>query len=489
MKKIYHTVYRLISLIMLVSVSMFVTNASLAGGPSQTEPDVVTIPIHKSKNLNMEQDVHRVSVGNPGIADILILRSRELYILGKKLGTTNVLVWDEEDNLVDILNLEVIHDLESLRYRLHSYLPDQDIGVHSSQGQLIVSGQASSLEKMNTAIELASAYAEAATALNGTSKVINMVTIGGGQQVMLEVVVAEVSTEIARQLESNLLLAFDGTDGTGGIVNGDLLFESVQTGIDNVTRGFFGSYARGDMLFNFALDVAKTNGLAKILAEPNITALSGQSAEFLSGGEFPVPIPNRDGTSIQFKDFGVGVSFVPTILDSGKINLNLKVLVSELSNANSVGIQPTGSTAALVVPSVVKRTSETTVELGDGQTIAIGGLLSDTLRENVSRIPGLGDIPVLGQLFRSQEYIKGQTELVIMVTPRLVRPFNKQGIPLPTDGFISPSDAEFYLLGRLSRRESGEPATHSPNPSPNASVSLPDNGGMTAVYGHEIQTR
>lgn len=457
------------------------TSNAFAGGPTALDDDSVKIPIFKSKNLKTKQPIHRVSVGNPAIADILILRSSELYIVGKQLGTTNVMIWDEEDNLVDVMNLEVTHDLNSLRKRLHQFLPNEEIGVQTSQGQLLVSGQSTSLSKMNTAIQLAQGYATAATTTKNKSVVINMISIGGGQQVMLEVTVAEVSTEVARNLDANTLLAFTGSDFTGGAISGNSgIFPSIDSGI-------FASYLSGDMLFNFTLDIAKSNGLAKILAEPNITALSGQKAEFLSGGEFPIPVPSEDGTTIEYRDFGVGVSFVPTILDSGKINLSLKVLVSEISNVNSLGVSPIGSSAAIIVPSLIKRSAETTIELADGQSIAIGGLLSDNLRDSVSKVPGLGDIPILGQLFSSHEYISGQTELVIMVTPRLVRPFNKEGVPLPTDGFVPVSDMEFYLLGKMTDQESAKNNT-SPNEKDdsNSSTITPNTGGTEQQYGHQL---
>jgi pilus assembly protein CpaC len=466
-----------------LAIALVLTStSSFAGGPTELlDDDSLKIPIFKSKNLRMDQPIHRVSVGNPDIADILILRSRELYIVGKKLGTTNMLVWDENDNLVDVVNLEVTHDLNSLRRRLHEYLPNEKIGVQTSQGQLVVSGQSSSLVKMNTAIELAQGYATAAEVGKSKSTVVNMISIGGGQQVMLEVTVAEVSTEIARNLDANALLAFTGSSGTGGFASGN----AISSPFPSIDANIFASYLSGDMLFNFALDVAKTNGLAKVLAEPNITALSGQKAEFLSGGEFPIPVPSDNGTTIEYRDFGVGVGFVPTILDSGKINLNLKVLVSEISNINSLGVSPLGSTSALIVPSLIKRTAETTVELADGQSIAIGGLLSDNLRESVTKVPGLADIPILGQLFRSQEFISGQTELVIMVTPRLVRPFNKEGVPLPTDGFVPSSDLEFYLLGKMTQQQ--KPSATSPNELDNAPGSvMPSSGGTEQQYGHKL---
>lgn len=477
----YKKVFISFSMLLLIT-QLFITTYVVAGGPTNLVADVFKVPIFKSRNLTIKQTVSRVSIGNDKIADILILRARELYIVGKMLGTTNVMVWDEEDKLLDVINLEVTHDLVSLRQRLHHFLPNEELGVQTSQGQLVISGQTSSLEKMNTAVELARGYAEAATVGKKRSEVLNMIAIGGGHQVMLEVTVAEVSTEVSRTFDSKMSLSFSGSDGTGGIVKG------IGAGIaSSISSGFFGSLTSGDMRFNFALDVAKQNGLAKILAEPNITALSGQKAEFLAGGEFPVPVPSEEGTTIQFKDFGVGVSFVPTILDSGRINLNLKVLVSELTNSHGVGVTPTGSGSTIVVPSIIKRTSETTVELADGQTIAIGGLLSDTLRDSVNKLPGLGDLPVLGQLFSSHEYISGQTELVIMVTPRLVRPFNKEGIALPTDGFVPASDLEFYLLGKMTEQKTSE-STSSPNQEVSESeVILTIDGGTNQRYGHQLK--
>ncbi|GGO65084.1 type II and III secretion system protein family protein [Bowmanella pacifica] len=476
---------------------LLVPDFAYAGGPLAEINDTVRVPIYKSRNLPLQKSANRVSVGNPEIADILILRSKELYIVGKALGTTNVMIWDEQDALVDVVNLEVTHDLLGLREHLHTYLPGEDIGVYSSQGQLVLSGQASSLGAMTRATELAQGFSDAASTEESKSRVLNMLSVGGAQQVMLEVVVAEVSTELSRTFDSNFQLLFSGSDAVGGLVNGSQMLDSVtdlsskttsitSTGSTSLSSGAFGSYLSGDMLINFSLDIAKRNGLAKILAEPNITALSGQKAQFLSGGEYPVPVPSREGTTIQYRDFGVGVSFLPTVLDSGKINLNLKVLVSELSNNNAVGITPIGSTASLVIPSIVKRTSETTVELGDGQTIAISGLLSDNLRERVDKLPGLGDVPILGQLFRSQQYVNGQSELVIMVTPRLVRPFNKQGVKLPTDGFVPSTDLEFYLLGKTSGHK-GKGNQYAPSASNPEHTGVMHTRGTQEQYGHEVR--
>lgn len=472
------------SVVLILLTPFFLISTSFAGGPTALDDDSVRIPIFKSKNLHMDQPIHRVSVGNPDIADILILRSEELYIVGKQLGTTNMMVWDEDDNLVDVRNLEVTHDLNSLRKRLYKYLPNEEIGVETSQGQLVVNGQVSSLMKMNTAVEIAQGYATAANVGESKSAVVNMMSVGGGQQVMLEVTVAEVNTEIGRNLDGNTVLGAFGSDGFVGVGSGTGNVPGSVLG--SIDTNIFARYLTGDMLFSVAFDVAKSRGLAKVLAEPNLTALSGQSAEFLSGGEYPVPVATDDGISIDYRDFGVGVSFVPTVLDSGKINLNLKVLVSELSNANSVSITAIETDTSIVTPALIKRSTATTVELGDGQTIVIGGLLSDNLRESITKFPGLGDIPVLGQLFTSQEYISGQTELVIMVTPRLVRPFNKDGMPLPTDGFVPVSDLEFYLLGKMTKQDlDGESANKNEAAETPASI-VPNSGGTEQQYGHSL---
>ncbi|SQD77310.1 type II and III secretion system protein family protein [Moritella yayanosii] len=472
------------SLVILILISnLILVSTAFAGGPTALDDDSIRIPIFKSKTLQMDKAIHRVSVGNPDIADILILRSRELYIVGKRLGTTNMMVWDKDDNLVHVQDLEVTHDLNSLRKRLYKYLPNEDIGVETSQGQLVVSGQVSSLVKMNTAVEIAQGYATAAN-VGKNSTVVNMMSVGGGQQVMLEVTIAEVSTDIGRHLDGNTVLGAFGSDGFAGIGTGT---GNVPTNIlGSIDTNIFARYLTGDMLFSVAFDVAKSKGLTKILAEPNLTALSGQSAEFLSGGEYPVPVSTDDGITIEYRDFGVGVSFVPTVLDSGKINLNLKVMVSELSSVNSVTISASETSTSTITPSLIKRSTATTVELGDGQTIVIGGLLSDTLRESVTKFPGLGDIPILGQLFTSQEYLSGQTELVIMVTPRLVRPFNKDGMILPTDGFVPVSDMEFYLLGKMTQQEKRSDTKNPNDTSVTPTNIVPNSGGTEQQYGHTL---
>ncbi|MBL1378445.1 type II and III secretion system protein family protein [Zobellella iuensis] len=446
-----------------------------AGGSLQRAGSEVQLPIHKSRSLMLDRPASRVSVGNPAIADVLVLQDRELYLVGKSLGHTNLMVWDMNDALMQVYDIEVSHDLQGLKDRLYRFLPNEPVQVHSSQGQLVMSGEVSDLDKLNAAYQLARGYVVAAEGGTARSEVMNMMSVGGGQQVMLEVTVAEVARDTSRSWESAFGLSLKGGSFT-------LLRDSVGQLADFGTNTLLGNWTSKDDIFQVALDLAKTRGLARVLAEPRITAISGQSAEFLSGGEFPVPVPKEDGIAIEFKEFGVGLKFTPVVLGSGKINLNLSVAVSEPTVANTTSIPVFGNITALN-----KRRAGTTVELGDGQTIGIAGLLSESTRESVSQLPFMGDIPVLGHLFSSRSFVKGESELVIMVTPRLVRPFDKQQVTLPTDGFIEPNDMEFYLLGRMSERTRVGDGTPLAQPAGNSGVSpVMGEGGTEQTYGQSL---
>jgi pilus assembly protein CpaC len=247
-------------------------------------------------------------------------------------------------------------------------------------------------------------------------------------------------------------------------------------------RGMFLTSVAGNFLFDLVIDAAKDKGLAKVLAEPNLTTLSGQEAKFLAGGEFPVPVAQEDATTIEYKEYGVGLNFLPVVLDSGVISIKVNVTVSDLSNTNAVVLSTIGASDTVnVVPSLTKRQANSTVEVRTGETIAIAGLINDTLRENVDKFPGLGDVPVLGMLFRSQEFIKNQTELMIFVTPRLARSFDPQLVRLPTDSFVEPNDLEFYLMGRTEGRKYQGGTGHS-----TGGGFGPDQSGSEGPFGHDL---
>lgn len=452
----------------------------------------IQVPIYKSRVLTTRAPVKKVSVGNPEIADILVTSPTQLYLLGRSLGSTNVLLWDGSNKLIDSLDLEVVHDLGGLKSKLHELLPNEQISVYSAQGALVLRGQVSSAAAMDTAVKLAKTYtAQTASVVQGEGEaavaaptqsleVINLLTVGGSQQVMLEVKVAEMKRSLVKSLNVRFNAWDFGSSSrwSGGGANdgltagGAILTDRALLGNG---RGLFAQFLSDNFLFNVALDAAKDNGSAKVLAEPTLTTLTGQQAEFISGGEFPIPVSDEDGITIEFKEFGVGVKFLPVVLDSGRINLNLNVSVSELVATNSLVVD-TGVAAgvsAVLVPALTKRSAQSTVELGNGQTIAIAGLISEDTRDFVSRFPGLGDIPVLGHLFRSQEFVNGETELVILVTPHLAKPIDARSVRLPTEKFVEPSDLDFYLLGKTKGRQMGRPVP----------VSL---GVSEGSFGHDL---
>lgn len=491
------------------------------------QPDAeLEVPLYKSRILSMPASIKRISVGSPDIADLLLLRSTELYVLGKDLGTTNVLLWDAQDVLIAVVSVEVTHDLDSLKKKLHDLMPNEAIEVRAAQRSIVLSGTVSSPTNVTAAVAIAKGYlAQAGTAKekevfevqrqsgdSGSGEVINLLQVGGAQQVMLEVKVAEISRRELRKFDMRFNTILNSSRWKTGAVNGGATFPDVVFNQDTIIgpdglpvaipgtegrrpvfagnapwgpavdefapndlfiedKGLFASLLTNDFLLNLTLEAAKENGLAKILAEPNLTTLSGQEAKFLSGGEFPIPVPQGDDSvTIEFKEFGVGVGFLPVVLGDGRINMVLNISVSELVNASSVALSSNGSSSTFLVPSLAKRSANATVELRDGQTIGIAGLLNENMREVITKFPGLGDIPILGHLFRSQEYVKGETELVILVTPHLAKPMAPNDIKLPTDNFVEPTDADFYLWGRLEGSASGEQGA----------------GGTTSNFGHDL---
>ena len=516
-----------------------------SGVVGAVEPgDTITVTLYKSYVLKLSQPAKRVSVGNPGVADIVILRSNQVHIVGKNLGSTNVVFWDHAEEIFASYNIEVTHDLLSLKRKLHELMPEEDIQVHSAQERIVLSGSVSNAVRMSAAEELAFSFlpecinSESNVTIRDASggnpqvtqqgggnnskasgeckegSIINLMQVGGAQQVMLQVTIAEVSRTVLKRLNANL--NFISLNGEGnsvfGAVSGGASFPNVLVGGDELVplfggvapvtqspigpplqfidtnpsiadTGFFLSHLSGSSFFSAMLDISRQNGLAKILAEPTLTTMTGRKARFLAGGEFPIPVPSGDGeVTIEFKEFGVGVEFLPLVLDSGKINLKLDIGVSELSSDHAIALGVAGSLSTFVIPSLNKRSVSSTVELGNGQTIGIAGLIKDDMRELVDKLPGLGDVPIFGALFRSQEFQSGQTELVIFVTPHLARPIDSEKIRLPTNAFVPPSDWEFYFLGATESLEQDEEAPSATQAA--AAIFMIDPDGVQ--FGHDF---
>jgi len=485
----------------------------------------LTVAIYKSRVVTLSAAAKRISIGNPDIADVLIIEAGELYILGKDLGTTNVLLWGRNDQLIAAISVAVTHDLDGLRKLLASTLPGEKIQVASAQRNLVLSGQVTSAIKMDAALQMAHGFLQqAATAKEKimfkeetgattsedkkVGQVINLMTIGGAQEVMLQVKVAEVQRSVMKDLHAQWNAVHNNSVWTLGGVNGGAtfppavfvpqqasspifgspnprlpppnggnpigpyvsLFQPTVPSIAN--QGFFFSFVGKELAAQLIIDAAAQQGLARILAEPTVTTLNGQEAQFLSGGSFPIPVPEQNGViGITYKDFGVKLIFQPLILDTGRINLKLNVSVSQLVTTNSLVVSPITSSSVFAVPALSERRAVSTVELSDGQTMGIAGLMNENMNSAVTKFPGLGDIPVLGQLFRSSNFQKGQTELVIFVTPTLAKPIRPEEVQLPTDGQVDPSNVDFYLRGRL--EGSAPPPAASPVTTPSTTPPPP----------------
>jgi len=469
----------------------------------------LVVPIYKSRVVTVDVPTSRVSVGNPDVADFVVISPTQLYVLGKDIGNTNVLLWDSNTHLIGSINVEVQHDLEDLKRKLAEVFPHESIEVRSTQRSIVLSGRVADAETQSAAVRIAQTFlAQIQTAKKAqqfqqqqgntqrddkaVGEVINLLQIGGSQQVMLEVKVAEMQRSELRRMNAQFNNFWNGGKVNLGGVNGGAALTpyhdpqgllhpvystfgpnaSVQGSMCPPTcdfqrwgpqvdewlpnslslpdKGLFASFLTGNFMFDLMLDAAKNKGLAKILAEPNLTTLTGQEAKFLSGGQIPIPIANALGAvSIEYKDFGVGLTFIPVVLSNGHINLKLNVSVSELVDTTSLGISVANTNSTFIIPSLTTRQASGTIELGDGQSMGLAGILNDSLRTAVNKFPVLGDIPILGTLFRDQNYTKGDTELVILVTPHLAKPVAKNDIKLPTDSFIEPSDTDFYLWGRM----------------------------------------
>jgi pilus assembly protein CpaC len=406
-----------------------------------TEVQRFELGVGKSKVVDLTTSIKRASLANPEVADTVVLSPKQIYLTGKAVGVTTLTLWKENGELFSAFDVTVSPDLSQLREQLHKVLPDeQGILVTAAHDHVTLSGTISNLARQSRALEIAEPYAP--------KKVVNLLQVGGAQQVMLEVRVAEMDRNLIRRIGINMA----GADKAGNF--GVTTLNSITTLADTSTAsGPLGQlvtgavnalvrFQTGDITWTGFIDALKQEDVIKVLAKPTLVAVSGQEAQFLSGGEFPFPIPQAFGViTIQYKKFGVGLSFTPTVLTNNRISMAVSPEVSELDFTNALQIQ------GFTIPTIATRRATTVVELADGQSFAIAGLLRDNVRETVAKFPVLGDIPVLGALFRSSRYTKNQTELVIIVTPHYVKPMDVAQLALPTDTFVEPNDWEFYLMG------------------------------------------
>jgi pilus assembly protein CpaC len=415
---------------------------------------MVMVPIGKSQDVRTDAGFVDITVGDPEVADVNPLTDHTLSILGKKIGTTRVSVYGAGKRLVGIFDVEVSYDISRLTNELKRRFPGSHIAASSVNGRIMLTGEASDAAMLDAAVTIARQFGP---------EVINAVSVMSPQQVMLEVRFVEISRTAGRELgfQWNGVNSGKGLVNVGNRTSANNLPLSAVTSAGVISGGApFGfalaRWALGGMTVDTAINALEEQGVARSLAEPNLVALSGDTASFLAGGEYPIPVAGTLGqVTVEYKKYGVGLAFTPTVLNGGLINLKIEPEVSQIDTNHTVEV-----VTGITVPALIVRRASTTVELRDGQSFAIGGLLQNNAQNQVEQLPWLGSVPVLGTLLTSKSYQKNETDLVIIVTPRLVRPARPgEVLRTPADKTVPPNDVDFFALSKneVSRDRAGAP--------------------------------
>ena len=459
-----------------------VLNISTGGGKGARQR--MTLPLDKAAVVQLDVDARDVLVSNPELVDAVVRTPRRIFLLANKVGQTNAFFFDGAGKQILSLDIRVEKDVADLAGLLKASLPNSAVAVQAMNDNVVLTGTVHSALESSRAASLAASFA------GDPKKVINMLSVAGGAQVMLKVRIAEMDRNIAKQFGLNLSAAAN-VNGVPLVASTSNPYGLMGQALSNLSGAQIGSACAGQFLPSVTRTVtavanASTNpsilqpgiangtttttstgsicpnnaqgvlnaleqvGLVHMLAEPNLTAVSGETAKFLAGGEFPVP-SGRDqqgNVSVEFKQFGVGLSFTPVVLSGGRISLQLSSEVSELTNTGSFTLAGANG-SGLVIPALSVRRAQTTVELPSGGSFAVAGLMQHNTKQVIDGFPGVKDLPVLGALFRSRDFADDQTELVVLVSAYLVEPTAESAFAAPTDGFVAPTDPETLLLGRL----------------------------------------
>jgi pilus assembly protein CpaC len=484
----------------LLAAQPALAQVSVATGVGAGELDV---PVNKSQVLRADRPYTKALIGNPEIADIVPISDTAVYVLGKKPGTTSLTLYNR-DQLIAVVDVVVGPDVTSLKHQLSELLPGADVSARMSNNAVVLEGMVRNSVDADRAMQIADTYAP--------GKVVNLLSLGSAQQVMLDVRFAEVKRSALQQLglswgvmgdNGRLSGVIGGGASTHSIVNPDtgevtntqVLRGAIVDSFAIISRTFRAFGAN----FNVTLDALERKGAITTLAEPTLVALSGETASFLAGGEFPIPISQGTGgtgtgstaITVEFKPFGVSLAFTPTVLADGVINMVVAPEVSSIDPSASVTINN------LVIPGLQTRRAKTTVEIRDGESFAMAGLLRKDFQDTVRQVPLLSSIPIIGALFRSTQFQHEETELVIIVTPHLVRPVPDGSLKAPTDLAGPPNEADLLINGRTDTgvpqlARPFHPATGAPPPPP---PPAPVTGGMAETnkpsgfekdYGHVL---
>jgi pilus assembly protein CpaC len=460
----------------LAAIALAMGLAAMPGESLAADAPIV-IGLGKSKLVELPSAYSDVMIADPKIADILPLNNHSVYVVGKAMGSTALTVYGTGKRVIYSADVLVSADLENLKARLHEVLPHEtNVSFGTANQSILLSGTVSSPAALQQILTLADTY--------DPGKVVNMMSVQGTQQVMLSVRFVEMQRTTAKDLRLNVQANVPGAGRPSvNVQTGDSIFSTIHDATKTFGLASLAwSVGGGDLSLLF--DALEEKGIVKTLAEPNLVAMSGDTANFLAGGEFPIPVSqsnaNGGGTNsfasitVEFKQFGISLAFTPTILQDGLINMVVNPEVSSIDPTVSVQL------GAIVVPGIKVRRAHTTVELRDGESFTVAGLLSDDYKSDIRQYPFLGDLPIIGTLFRSTGYQQDQTELVIVVTPHLVTP--KRGpTATPADTFVPPSDFELFLFGN----QRGKAANLKPEDRALMSAD-PGKGGLDGPYGHVL---
>ncbi|MYM29046.1 type II and III secretion system protein family protein [Duganella sp. CY15W] len=425
-------------------------NAGLRCAGQAAQPGHMSLQLGKSTLMRMPEAVQARSVGNPAVLQAMLVAPDTLYVVGVDIGSSNMIV-QGRSGLCNVVEVVVGIDPGALQQALAALLPDQkDIQVSAAGDTLVISGTVDDAPTAARVLELAAAFvrrpaqpldaknpAPTSSVTSSNARIVNFLNIGAPQQVMLEVKIAEVSKSLLEKLEANTALSFGGGSWAGAL-SANFVTGTLKS-LLNIGR---------PTANHSSIAADKEDALVRVLAEPTVMAISGQEGSFLAGGRIFVPVAqDNNKVTLEEKEFGVGLRFTPTVLAGGRINLRVAPEVSEISR-EGIGISAAGFSNNAVLPLITTRRASTTVELFDGQSFAIGGLIKNSQTTSINGLPILGEVPVLGALFRSTDFQQDRTELLFVVTPHLVRPLTA-GYKLPTDSVTTPGRASLFLGGRL----------------------------------------
>ncbi len=459
--------------------------APVADGPVSVEStDVINVVLQEGKVVQLPAAATSIFVADPEVADVQVKSSTVVYIFGRAPGSTSFYAVDSEDNVVVKSTIVVGYNLGALRSAIRDLTKSDDVRISQVRDMIMLSGKVDNTSLAQDIARIAIRYLPTSVTRDLRTSadlqnvidsfVINRLQVSSSNQVNIRVRIAEVSRGSTKDLGIGTNVANPSVLGDVDLSFG---FDAGVTLVGAAGTGGLGA-TWGATTITAALDALVTDGYATILAEPNLTALSGETASFLAGGEFPIPVPDGSGNiTIEFRPYGVSLAFTPTVLEGGRISLRVRPEVSQRDDSGAVSFSG-GS-----IPGILTRRAETSVELGSGQSFAIAGLLQNNLSQNIDKYPGLGDLPILGALFRSDRYRRNETELVIVVTPYLVKPVNASQVMVPTDGFVPPNDIDRWLNGRLN----SEVPTPAPVPTARPVPNVAAQGGLVGDVGYVVQ--